>query len=640
MARVPRIVAAALLATAVATAAAGTAARAARSLRTRDGEASSWFWKKAGSQPPPQEAPADNKQSSQQLLQPGSPQGGPPQAAQAPQQAPPVHQGADSLQPFRAAFQAIDPSSWAHYRTEELERYLFREADGNDCDRSTGDCSLVWPPLSPERERQWLQARSAGAAAVCNEVECPAHSETLHLEERFFYATHSRAVGAAHRMQQEAARAAGAAHGSNNNNNEKDPKIALAGAQSNSNKQDSKVAPPMVAQLPLALSTTARVFLWVQEQAARTAAGATFGNGDKDTRYKILRLQGVNILQYVAARSDHFTAVYKVETSLAGGADMFIVASRGQCEHDPDTTDTYAFRYTIRKHPRYAATLSLVNELRKAFPTAQIALAGHSLGGAVAVRIARLYSLPAVVFNPLATVGTLVRMVLGVASRGIFARPLLGAGGVVSKAINRVAGGTWLALAGSSSSKWGAAYVEAKDYYSQCPATSAERPGLIEVHSIAGDFVSAPYQHADARRFSVSIYPALVRRYFDVASHLGYPSGGNGPHWLQSFAALGVVRDAESAPAAPFALRSLTTPNAKIADAIAILGEYEDIHKLRLPQGDPLKKCLDADATCAEADKSSKRLIASTCDFVQLETAAFAAEKARSTADKIAGHLW
>ena len=185
---------------------------------------------------------------------------------------------------------------------------------------------------------------------------------------------------------------------------------------------------------------------------------------------------------------------------------------------------------------------------------------------------------------------------------------------------------------------WGAAYVEAKDYYSQCPATSAERPGLIEVHSIAGDFVSAPYQHADARRFSVSIYPALVRRYFDVASHLGYPSGGNGPHWLQSFAALGVVRDAESAPAAPFALRSLTTPNAKIADAIAILGEYEDIHKF-LPQGDPLKARLDADATCAEADKT-KRLIGSTCDIVQQETAAFAAEKARSTADKIAGHLW
>ena len=159
------------------------------------------------------------------------------------------------------------------------------------------------------------------------------------------------------------------------------------------------------------------------------------------------------------------------------------------------------------------------------------------------------------------------------------------------------------------------------------------------MHSIAGDFVSAPYQHADARHFSVSIYPALVRRYFDVASHLGFPSGGNGPHWLQSFAALGVVRDADSAPAAPFTLRSLTTPNAKIADAIAILGEYEDIHKLRLPQGDILKLRLDADVTCAEADKS-KQMIASTCELVQQETEAFAAEKARGTAGKIAGHLW
>ena len=634
MARFPRIIAAALLATAV--------SRAARSLRTRNGEVSDWFWKKTASQPPPQEAPADNKQSSQQLLQPGSPQGGPPQAAQAPQQAPPVQQGADSLQPFRAAFRGIDPSSWASYRTEELGRSLFSEAGGAFCDRSTGDCSLVWTPLSPERERQWLQARSAGAAAVCKEVPCPAHSETLHLEERFFYAAHSRAVGAAHRMQQEAARAAGgAAQGNNdkNNNNGKDAKVALADAQSNHNEQASKVAPPTVAQLPLALSTTARVFLWVQEQAARTAAGGTFSKGEQDTRDKSLRLQGVNILQYEAARSDHFTAVYKVETSLAGGADMFIVASRGQCAHDPDNTDMFAFRYTIRKHPRYAATLSRVDELRKAFPKAQIALAGHSLGGAVAVRIARLYSLPAVVFNPLATVGTLVRVALGIASRGIFARPLLGAGGVVSKAINRVAGGTWLALAGSSSSKWGASFIEAKDYYSQCPATSAERPGLIEVHSIAGDFVSAPYQHADARHFSVSIYPALVRRYFDVASHLGFPSGGNGPHWLQSFAALGVVRDADSAPAAPFTLRSLTTPNAKIADAIAILGEYEDIHKLRLPQGDILKLRLDADVTCAEADKS-KQMIASTCELVQQETEAFAAEKARGTAGKIAGHLW
>lgn len=115
---------------------------------------------------------------------------------------------------------------------------------------------------------------------------------------------------------------------------------------------------------------------------------------------------------------------------------------------------------------------------------------------------------------------------------------------------------------------------EAKYYYSVSPAANSLR-GLVAIHSIAGDMVSAPYLAPGVRGYELHVYPALVRRAF--------AEDDDGSHWLQAFAALRVVTDGVAPPRFAFTRSSppagapLSSTSAGIADAINVLTDYKTL---------------------------------------------------------------